>query len=421
MNIARAAQRARLRIIIPALAVAIAALIIPSARSPPLIRRLALPPAAGPGPPSCSSTGRANTASWAAVIQRLQADGYTVYAPPNPLQGLTYDSAYLADFLHSISGPIVLVGHSYGGDVITNAATGDTQVKALVYVDAFAPAQNQTLAQLLAAYLGSCAEPSNLTVVPFPGAPAGTGDAYITQSAFPSCMANELPAREAQVLAADQAPLATIALTQPSGVPAWKTIPSWAVVGTADHAIPANVAAGHGRERTRPHHRSERPAPGHDLRPRRRDQRHPAGRPGHRLTRSTPPASTSPLPTAHGAPRQVGPSARPSPLNEQTSHSVLPPLYVNNQFLDIGGTRFAYRRFGTRRGFMSFPVPHGAAGRVRRRGRRRWPGRARLGAAWRGCWTRCWPRSWLTGTSAALSARSSGLPRPRRGFPARAR
>jgi pimeloyl-ACP methyl ester carboxylesterase len=181
---------------------------------------------------------KANTASWAAVIQRLQADGYTVYAPPNPLQGLTYDSAYLADFLHSISGPIVLVGHSYGGDVITNAATGDTQVKALVYVDAFAPAQNQTLAQLLASYPGSCAEPSNLTVVPFPGAPAGTGDAYITQSAFPSCMANGLPAREAQALAADQAPLATIALTQPSGVPAWKTIPSWAVVGTADHAIP---------------------------------------------------------------------------------------------------------------------------------------------------------------------------------------
>ena len=180
----------------------------------------------------------ANTASWAAVIERLQAAGYTVYAPPNPLQGLTYDSAYLADFLHSISGPIVLVGHSYGGDVITNAATGDTQVKALVYVDAFAPAQGQTLAQLLAAYPGSCAEPSNLTVVPFPGAPAGTGDAYITQSAFPSCMANGLPAREAQVLAADQAPLATIALTQPSGVPAWKTIPSWAVVGTADHAIP---------------------------------------------------------------------------------------------------------------------------------------------------------------------------------------
>ena len=195
--------------------------------------------ASGPEPTIVLEHGAwADSGSWDAVIGRLERDGYRVYAPPNPLQGLTYDSGFLADFLHSISGPIVLVGHSYGGEVITNAATGDKQVKALVYVDAFAPAQNQTLAQLLGAYPGSCAEPSNLTVVPFPGAPAGTGDAYITQSAFPSCMANELPAREAQVLAADQAPLATIALTQPSGVPAWKTIPSWAVVGTADHAIP---------------------------------------------------------------------------------------------------------------------------------------------------------------------------------------
>jgi len=239
MNIAHAAQRARLRIIIPVLAAAIAALVIALSQVASAQTTTRAAASGGPKPAIVLEHGAwANTASWAAVIQRLQADGYTVYAPPNPLQGLTYDSAYLADFLHSISGPIVLVGHSYGGDVITNAATGDTQVKALVYVDAFAPAQGQTLAQLLAAYPGSCAEPSNLTVVPFPGAPAGTGDAYITQSAFPSCMANELPAREAQVLAADQAPLATIALTQPSGVPAWKTIPSWAVVGTADHAIP---------------------------------------------------------------------------------------------------------------------------------------------------------------------------------------
>jgi len=196
-------------------------------------------PRGGPKPAIVLEHGAwANTASWTGVIQRLQADGYTVYAPPNPLQGLTYDSAYLADFLHSISGPIVLAGHSYGGAVITNAATGDAQVKALVYVDAFAPAQGQTLAQLLAAYPGSCAQPSNLTVVPFPGAPAGTGDAFITQSAFPSCMANGLPAREARALAADPAPIAISALAEPSGVPAWKTIPSWAVVGTADHAIP---------------------------------------------------------------------------------------------------------------------------------------------------------------------------------------
>ena len=83
------------------------------------------------------------------MVRRLQRDGYTVDVPPNPLQGLAYDPAYLADFLHTISGPIVLVGHSYGGAVITNAATGDTQVKALVYVDAFAPAQGQTIGQML--------------------------------------------------------------------------------------------------------------------------------------------------------------------------------------------------------------------------------------------------------------------------------
>jgi pimeloyl-ACP methyl ester carboxylesterase len=239
MNIARVVRHARPRLIIPALAVAIAALVLPLSQIASAHTTTHTVVKGGPKPTIVLEHGAwANTASWDAVIQRLQADGYTVYAPPNPLQGLTYDSAFLADFLHSISGPIVLVGHSYGGDVITNAATGDSQVKALVYVDAFAPAQGQTLAQLLAAYPGSCAAPENLTVVPFPGAPAGVADAYITQSAFPSCMANGLPAREAKVLAATQLPLATIALTQPSGVPAWKTIPSWAVVGTADHAIP---------------------------------------------------------------------------------------------------------------------------------------------------------------------------------------
>ena len=247
VNIARAARHVRLRLILQALAVATAALVIPlsqiaSAHTTTRAAAHTTTRAAASGGPKPSIVlehgAWANTASWAAVIQRLQADGYTVYAPPNPLQGLPYDSAFLSDFLHSISGPIVLVGHSYGGAVITNAATGDPQVKALVYVDAFAPAQGQTLAQLLASVPGSCAVPANLNVVPFPGAPAGVGDAYITQSAFPSCMANGLPAGQAKVLAADQAPIATIALGQPTGVPAWKTIPSWAVVGTVDHAIP---------------------------------------------------------------------------------------------------------------------------------------------------------------------------------------
>ena len=253
MNITRIAQPGRLRLIIAAAIVAMAGLVIPLSQIASARTAEAAAAGDGPKPTIVLVHGAwADTSSWDGVIQRLQADGYTVYAPPNPLQGLAYDPAYLADFLHTISGPIVLVGHSYGGAVITNAATGDPQVKALVYVDAFAPAQGQTLAQLLAAYPGSCAVPANLNVVPFPGAPSGVGDAYIKQSVFPSCMANGLPATEARVLAVTQLPLATIALTQQTGVPAWKTIPSWAVVGTADHAIPlalqlamANTAHAH--------------------------------------------------------------------------------------------------------------------------------------------------------------------------------
>jgi len=239
VNLTRIAQPGRLRLVIAAVIAAIAGLLI--SLSQVASARTAEAAAAGDGPkPSIVLVhgAWADTSSWDGVIKRLQADGYTVYAPSNRLRGLPYDSAYLADFLHSISGPIVLVGHSYGGAVITNAATGDPQVKALVYVDAFAPAQGQTLAQLLASSPGSCAVPASLTVVPFPGAPSGVGDAYIKQSVFPSCMANGLPPTKAHVLAVTQLPIATIALTQKSGVPAWKTIPSWAVVGTTDHAIP---------------------------------------------------------------------------------------------------------------------------------------------------------------------------------------
>jgi pimeloyl-ACP methyl ester carboxylesterase len=249
VNITRVARPGRLRLIIAAVIVAIAGLVIPLSQVASAGTAEAAAAGGGPKPSIVLVHGAwADSGSWDGVTQRLQADGYTVYAPPNPLQGLPYDAAYLADFLHSISGPIVLVGHSYGGAVITNAATGDSQVKALVYVDAFAPAQGQTLAQLLAAYPGSCAVPANLNVVPFPGAPSGVGDAYIKQSMYPSCMANDLPAPEAQALAATQRPIATIALTQPTGVPAWQTIPSWAVVGTADHAIPPalQLAMAHG-------------------------------------------------------------------------------------------------------------------------------------------------------------------------------
>src|SRR5207247_3187712 len=88
----------------------------------------------------------ADGSSWSRVVGRLQVQGYTVYVPPNPLRGLSSDSAYIASFLQSITGPMILVGHSYGGAVITNAATGNPNVKALVYVDAFAPDEGESLA-----------------------------------------------------------------------------------------------------------------------------------------------------------------------------------------------------------------------------------------------------------------------------------
>ena len=243
MNITRVAWPGRLRLIIAAVIVAIAGLVIPLSQIASAQTGGPAGAGGGPKPTIVLVHGAwANSASWDGVIQRLQADGYTVDAPPNPLQGLAYDPAWLADFLHSISGPIILVGHSYGGAVITNAATGDAQVKALVYVDAFAPDQGQTLGQLVSSVPGSCVVATDPTTIfnlaTFPGAPAGVFDAYIKQSLFPSCIANGLPRSEADVLAATQEPLSTIALNQKSGVPAWKTIPSWAVVGTADHAIP---------------------------------------------------------------------------------------------------------------------------------------------------------------------------------------
>ena len=260
MNIPRIARPGRLRLIIAAVILAMAGLVIPLGQIASARTAEAAATGDGPKPSIVLLHGAwADSGSWDAVSQRLQAEGYTVYAPPNPLRGLPYDDAYLADVLHSISGPIVLVGHSYGGAVITNAATGDPQVKALVYVDAFVPAQGQSLAQLLAGS-GSCAVPANLNLVPYPGAPSGSADAYIKQSAFAGCMANGLPASEAHAAAAAQNPIATIALGQKTGVPAWKTIPSWAVVGTADHAIPlalelamANTAGAHVTRIDAPH------------------------------------------------------------------------------------------------------------------------------------------------------------------------
>jgi pimeloyl-ACP methyl ester carboxylesterase len=175
----------------------------------------------------------ADGSSWDGVVTRLQQDGYTVDVPPNPLGGVSSDSAYLASYLAAVPGPVVLVGHSYGGFVTTNAA--DKNVKALVYVDAYIPAQGETINSINAQFPGSQITPAALNFVPSPG---GVTDVYIKPSLFRGIFANDLPAGEAAVLAATQEPIASSALTEPSGPPAWATIPSWDVIGTADHAIP---------------------------------------------------------------------------------------------------------------------------------------------------------------------------------------
>jgi pimeloyl-ACP methyl ester carboxylesterase len=160
------------------------------------------------------------------------------------LRGLGSDSAYIADFLHTITGPIVLVGHSYGGAVITNAAAGNPNVKALVFVDAFAPDQGETLGQLSSAppppgLSPSCLAGDPTLVLNFVPLASGDVDTYVKPSLFPSCFANDLPPSQGAVLASIQRPLALSVLPQQSGVPAWKTIPSWYLVGTIDNVIPS--------------------------------------------------------------------------------------------------------------------------------------------------------------------------------------
>jgi pimeloyl-ACP methyl ester carboxylesterase len=184
----------------------------------------------------------ADASSWAGVIHRLQRRNYRVIAPANPLRGLASDSEYLKSFLTTIEGPVVLAGHSYGGAVITNAATGMSNVEALVYVAAYAPDQGDTIASLGHLAPGGQVGPSTLTVRPFTG-PDGSEapEGYIKPSVFRRIFAADLPTAVTRTMAAAQRPVALSVLTEPSGAPAWRAIPSWYQVAGADKAIGAKL------------------------------------------------------------------------------------------------------------------------------------------------------------------------------------
>ena len=179
----------------------------------------------------------ADASGWAGVITRLQDDGYPVLAPANPLRGLSSDAAYLRTVLDSISGPIVLVGHSYGGAVITNAATGDPDVQALVYVAAFALAEGESVAQASALAGGSNDLLSHIVLRPFGPGPTDQ-DAYIDPVFFRQTFAQDVSRRTTDVMAVSQRPAALATLGEPSGPPAWDDIPSWYLVARDDNTIP---------------------------------------------------------------------------------------------------------------------------------------------------------------------------------------
>jgi pimeloyl-ACP methyl ester carboxylesterase len=184
----------------------------------------------------------ADSTGWSGVIERLQAADVPVRAIVNPLRGIAADSAYVASEFAQIPGPVLAVGHSYGGAVITNAATGEDNVAGLVYVAAFAPDEGETLGDIEAgstdSVLNAAIRPSNY--------PAGTSAApavefSIDPASFHDAFAGDLPEKDTAVMAAAQRPVAAAAFSEKNGPAAWKNLPAWAVVATGDKAAGADV------------------------------------------------------------------------------------------------------------------------------------------------------------------------------------
>jgi pimeloyl-ACP methyl ester carboxylesterase len=184
----------------------------------------------------------ADASSWTGVVERLQAEGVQVTAPANPLRGISIDSAYIASFLDQTPGPVIAVGHSYGGAVISNAATNADNVVGLVYVAAFAPDEGETLAGIESDSKDSVLNTA-LTQLQYPtGQGAETAVEFaIDPEKLQDAFAADLPAEQTAVMAATQRPVAELAFSEPNGAPAWKNLPTWAVVPTGDKAAGSDV------------------------------------------------------------------------------------------------------------------------------------------------------------------------------------
>jgi pimeloyl-ACP methyl ester carboxylesterase len=180
----------------------------------------------------------ADSSSWNGVMERLQKDGYPVIAAANPLRGPQSDAAALRGLLDHVQGPVVVVGHSYGGSVISEAAAGDSQVKALVYVAALVPAVGENAQDLLGKFPGSTlADALDPVSYKLPDGTTAT-DLYVDREKFPHQFAADVPANTAALMAATQRPIAQTALEEKATAAAWQTTPSWDVITTQDLNIP---------------------------------------------------------------------------------------------------------------------------------------------------------------------------------------
>jgi pimeloyl-ACP methyl ester carboxylesterase len=182
----------------------------------------------------------ADSSSWNGVIDQLRRDGFPVIAAANPLRGLHSDADYVRAVLDSVGGPVVLAGHSYGGTVMSEAADGNPEVRALIYVAGFSPEEGESTGELAAMFPGGALGPA-LLAVPVAAGDGGTAaDLYIQQSRFREVFAADVAREVADLMAVTQRPILADALEEKATRAAWRTIPAWTLVTTQDLAIPAD-------------------------------------------------------------------------------------------------------------------------------------------------------------------------------------